>query len=69
MDVATTRNPNGLGPPDMAKKEPTGWTFWANRYLEIIFLKYSGVISLKTLFFVFLKDILRFHELTYVLYY
>ena len=25
------------------KRCPTGWTFWANRYLEIMFSKFSGV--------------------------
>ena len=27
------------------KSWPTGWTFWANHYLEIIFSKFSGVNS------------------------
>ena len=34
--------PNGLGPP---LSRPTGWTFWANRYLEIMFSKFSGVTT------------------------
>ena len=40
MGVATTRAPYGLWPPNPT----TGWTFWANHYLELImFSKFSGV--------------------------
>ena len=37
------------------KNWPTGWTFWANRYFEIVFLKFPGWTPLKTLNFLILK--------------
>ena len=44
--VATMRAHNGLGPPNPTKNL-ANWVdlllFWANRYLEIMFSKFSGV--------------------------
>ena len=41
LDI-TTRAPNGLGPLHPTKKlaHRAGWTFWANRYVEITFSKF-----------------------------
>ena len=35
----------GLGPPNPTKK--LAWSFWVNRYLKIMFSKFSGVKPLK----------------------
>ena len=46
MGVATTRPHAPLifwGLQTQSKSWPTGWTFWANRYLKIMFSKFSGV--------------------------
>ena len=45
MGVAITRAPNDLGPQIQPKSWPTGWTFWANCYLENVFSKFSGLKS------------------------
>ena len=43
MGVATTRAPLMVwGFQTQPKSWPTGWTVWANHYLEITFWKFSG---------------------------
>ena len=59
MGVATTRTFNSLGPPNPTKNWSTEWTFWANRYLEIMFSKFSG-LTIHKIVFIFELSILKF---------
>ena len=43
MGLTTTRPRNGLGFKTRPKFWPTGWTYWPNHYLHIMFMKFSGM--------------------------